>query len=75
MGEDVVDDEVARTHQVPDRGDVGRVPGDEDDRRGRAQKPGERVLEFAMDLLFAGDEAACAGAGAVSIDRVPWSRR
>ena len=36
VGEDVVDDEVARAHQVADRRDVGRVPGDEDDRRGCA---------------------------------------
>ena len=70
VGQDVVDDEVARAHQVPDGRDVGRVPGDEDDRRGRAEKCGERVLEVAMDLLFAGDEAARARAGAVTIDRV-----
>ena len=70
VGQDVVDDEVSRAHQVPDGRDVGRVPGDEDDRRGRAEKSGERVLEVAMDLLFAGDEAAGARAGAVAIDRV-----
>ena len=69
VGEDVVDDEVARTHQVPDRRDVGRVPRDEDDRRGRAEKCGERAFELAMDLLFAGDEAARTRAGAVAIDR------
>ena len=70
VGQDVVDDQVARAHQVPDGRDVGRVPGDEDDRRGRAEKCGERVLEVAMNLLFAGDEAAGARAGAVAIDRV-----
>ena len=69
MGQDVVDDEVARAQQVADGRDVGRVPGDEDDRRGRAEKRGQRVLEVAMDLLFAGDQAAGAGAGAVAIDR------
>ncbi len=43
VGQDVVDDQVARAHQVADRRDVGRVPGDEDDRRGRAEKCGERA--------------------------------
>ncbi len=70
MGQDVVDDQVARAHQVPDRRDVGRVSGDEDDRRGRAEKFGERVLEVAMNLLFAGDESTGTRAGAVAIDRV-----
>ena len=70
VGEDVVDDEVARAQQVPDRRDVGRVARDEDDRRGRAEEPGQRALELAMDRLLAGDQAARAGAGAVAIDRV-----
>ena len=68
--QDVVDDEVARAHQVPDGRDVGRVPRDEDDRRRRAEEGRECALEVAMDLLFAGDEAARARTGAVAIDRI-----
>ncbi len=68
VGQYVVRDEVSRTQQVPNGRDVGRVPGDEDDRRRCAEKRRERVLEVTVNLLFTGDQATGARACSVAID-------
>ncbi len=68
VGQRVVDDQVAGSEQVAERGFVGAVAADEDQRRVDADEAGQLGFELAVDRLFAGHEAAGRDAGAKAVD-------
>ena len=58
VGERVVDDEVARADEVPDHGDVRRVPADQRDRVVGAEQRGQLGLQLLVDRLLPGQHPA-----------------
>src|SRR5690606_33235729 len=55
VGQLVVQDQVARVHQVADGGLVGRVAADKADRRLGTYELGNGVFQLTMNGLFAAD--------------------
>src|SRR6476469_10821166 len=68
MSKRIMDDEVLRSEQRADGGNIRGVAADEDDAGLLAVMRGERRLELAVQRTLARDEAAGRAGGAVLLD-------